>query len=191
MEIPLFPLGSVLFPGGRMPLQIFEQRYLDLVRSCLREDTGLGVYAASTVNIHPEPYNDATAGPVISGQGLGVSVQDGSYLRADNVSISGNYLGIYAQRNAVIKILGPLGKVNNNTVGGIFEQLGSALQVNASAVSNNGGDGIYVGALSSVQLGNGAKVAGNAVWSVNCEKNAVTVARGFENAIWDKKNCGN
>lgn len=41
-EIPLFPLSSVLFPGGRMPLQIFEQRYLDLVRSCTREDTGFG-----------------------------------------------------------------------------------------------------------------------------------------------------
>jgi Lon protease-like protein len=42
MELPLFPLGSVLFPGGRMPLQIFEQRYLDLVRNCLKRDTGFG-----------------------------------------------------------------------------------------------------------------------------------------------------
>ena len=43
MEIPLFPLGSVLFPRGRMPLQIFEQRYIDLVRGCMKEDTGFGV----------------------------------------------------------------------------------------------------------------------------------------------------
>jgi Lon protease-like protein len=43
MEIPLFPLGSVLFPGGRLPLQIFEQRYLDLVRGCLKEDSGFGM----------------------------------------------------------------------------------------------------------------------------------------------------
>ena len=43
MEIPLFPLGSVLFPGGRLPLQIFEQRYLDLVRGCMKEGTGFGV----------------------------------------------------------------------------------------------------------------------------------------------------
>ena len=42
IEIPLFPLGSVLFPSGRMPLQIFEQRYLDLVRNCLKQDTGFG-----------------------------------------------------------------------------------------------------------------------------------------------------
>ncbi|MEP5763384.1 MAG: LON peptidase substrate-binding domain-containing protein [Halieaceae bacterium] len=43
MEIPLFPLSSVLFPGGRVPLQIFEQRYIDLVRSCLKEDSGFGL----------------------------------------------------------------------------------------------------------------------------------------------------
>ncbi|HBO12322.1 MAG TPA: ATP-dependent protease [Halieaceae bacterium] len=42
-EIPLFPLSSVLVPYGRMALQIFEQRYLDLVRSCMREGSGFGV----------------------------------------------------------------------------------------------------------------------------------------------------
>lgn len=41
--IPLFPLRSVLFPGGRLPLQIFEQRYLDLVSHCLRTDSGFGI----------------------------------------------------------------------------------------------------------------------------------------------------
>ncbi|MEH6581077.1 MAG: LON peptidase substrate-binding domain-containing protein [Halioglobus sp.] len=42
-EIPLFPLSGLLLPYGRMPLQIFEQRYLDLIRSCMRSDTGFGV----------------------------------------------------------------------------------------------------------------------------------------------------
>jgi len=42
-EIPLFPLGTVLFPGGPLPLRIFEARYIDLVRRCMREDTGFGV----------------------------------------------------------------------------------------------------------------------------------------------------
>lgn len=42
-KIPLFPLGVVLFPEGRIPLQIFEPRYLDLVKRCLREDCGFGV----------------------------------------------------------------------------------------------------------------------------------------------------
>ena len=36
-EIALFPLSSVLLPSGRMSLQIFEQRYLDLVAHCMRE----------------------------------------------------------------------------------------------------------------------------------------------------------
>jgi len=43
VEIPLFPLGTVLFPGGPLPLRIFETRYIDLVRRCLRDGTGFGV----------------------------------------------------------------------------------------------------------------------------------------------------
>jgi len=42
-EIPLFPLASTLVPHGLMPLQIFEQRYLDLVAKCMRSGTGFGV----------------------------------------------------------------------------------------------------------------------------------------------------
>jgi len=42
-EIALFPLSSVLLPSGRFPLQIFEQRYLDLVARCMRENRGFGV----------------------------------------------------------------------------------------------------------------------------------------------------
>jgi len=42
-ELPLFPLSAVLMPFGRMPLQIFEQRYLDLVRDCMKTDSGFGV----------------------------------------------------------------------------------------------------------------------------------------------------
>lgn len=43
IEIPLFPLRTVLFPGGHLPLRIFEQRYLTMVRDCARNDTGFGV----------------------------------------------------------------------------------------------------------------------------------------------------
>jgi Lon protease-like protein len=42
-RIALFPLQTVLFPGGPLPLRIFEARYIDLVRRCLREGTGFGV----------------------------------------------------------------------------------------------------------------------------------------------------
>jgi Lon protease-like protein len=43
IEIPLFPLRTVLFPGGYLPLRIFEQRYLKMVRDCAKSDTGFGV----------------------------------------------------------------------------------------------------------------------------------------------------
>lgn len=43
ITIPLFPLHTVLFPGGVLPLRIFEPRYLDMVSDCLRHDTGIGV----------------------------------------------------------------------------------------------------------------------------------------------------
>lgn len=42
-SIPLFPLNTVLFPDGRLSLRIFEARYVDMVRRCMRESTGFGV----------------------------------------------------------------------------------------------------------------------------------------------------
>jgi Lon protease-like protein len=42
-DLPLFPLHTVLFPGGLLPLKIFEARYLDMARECLREKTPFGV----------------------------------------------------------------------------------------------------------------------------------------------------
>jgi Lon protease-like protein len=41
--IPLFPLNLVLFPGGPLPLRIFETRYLDMVSRCMREGAEFGV----------------------------------------------------------------------------------------------------------------------------------------------------
>jgi uncharacterized protein len=42
-EIALFPLHTVLFPGGPLPLRIFEARYIDMVRRSLRAQTAFGV----------------------------------------------------------------------------------------------------------------------------------------------------
>lgn len=42
-EIALFPLQTVLYPGGLLPLRIFEPRYLDMVSRCLKEGQGFGV----------------------------------------------------------------------------------------------------------------------------------------------------
>ena len=43
MLIPLFPLNVVLFPGGRLPLKIFEQRYMDMAKVCLKDGSPFGV----------------------------------------------------------------------------------------------------------------------------------------------------
>ncbi len=42
-DLPLFPLGTVLFPGGLLPLRIFEQRYLEMAKACLRDSAPFGV----------------------------------------------------------------------------------------------------------------------------------------------------
>lgn len=42
-EFPIFPLRVVLYPGGPLPLRIFEPRYLDMISQCLRNDSCFGV----------------------------------------------------------------------------------------------------------------------------------------------------
>jgi uncharacterized protein len=42
-SLPLFPLSTVLFPGGVLPLKIFEQRYIDMAKSCLKDARPFGV----------------------------------------------------------------------------------------------------------------------------------------------------
>jgi len=42
-QVALFPLGTVLFPDGVLPLRIFEARYMDMVRDCMRRDEPFGV----------------------------------------------------------------------------------------------------------------------------------------------------
>jgi Lon protease-like protein len=43
LDLPLFPLSNVLFPGGHLQLRIFEPRYIDLVRECARTGRSFGV----------------------------------------------------------------------------------------------------------------------------------------------------
>ena len=41
--LPLFPLKTVLFPGGVLPLKVFEQRYITMTKACLKDDSPFGV----------------------------------------------------------------------------------------------------------------------------------------------------
>lgn len=43
IELPLFPLKTVLFPGGVLPLKVFEQRYIRMTRTCLADGVPFGV----------------------------------------------------------------------------------------------------------------------------------------------------
>jgi uncharacterized protein len=42
-NLPIFPLGTVLFPGGVLPLRVFEARYVDMTRECMKAGTPFGV----------------------------------------------------------------------------------------------------------------------------------------------------
>jgi uncharacterized protein len=72
-ELALFPLNTVLFPGGLLPLRIFEPRYLDMVGRCMREGSDFGVVLIT---------NGAETGPVaqIAAVGTGARVVDFSQL---------------------------------------------------------------------------------------------------------------
>ncbi len=48
MKVPLFPLGTVLYPGGPLPLRIFESRYLDMISKCLKNASPFGVLLIKT-----------------------------------------------------------------------------------------------------------------------------------------------
>lgn len=52
-SLPLFPLNVVMCPGGLLPLRIFEARYLDMVKKCLRNDSSFAV-----VSVMPEGTTD-------------------------------------------------------------------------------------------------------------------------------------
>ncbi|MDE0271442.1 MAG: LON peptidase substrate-binding domain-containing protein [Gammaproteobacteria bacterium] len=60
-EIPLFPLGVVLFEGGRLPLRIFEPRYLDMVSERMRENGPFGIVLIRS-GVDARVGDDAPAG---------------------------------------------------------------------------------------------------------------------------------
>jgi uncharacterized protein len=75
MKLPLFPLQTVLFPGGLLQLKVFEARYLDLVGACLRAQAPFGVVCLAQggeVGASPKGVRRASCGcaapaPSVSG----------------------------------------------------------------------------------------------------------------------------
>jgi Lon protease-like protein len=68
VELPLFPLNTVLFPGQVLPLHIFEDRYRLMIRQCLAQDMPFGVVLikrGQEVGDDPEPYMVGTVARII------------------------------------------------------------------------------------------------------------------------------
>jgi Lon protease-like protein len=61
-ELPLFPLNTVLFPGGTLPLKVFEQRYVEMTKRCVRDDSPFGVCLIREGHEVGEPATPATIG---------------------------------------------------------------------------------------------------------------------------------
>ena len=72
ISLPLFPLSTVLFPDGVLPLQIFEVRYLDMISHCLTEDTPFG----EVLLTHGQEVRTPTGGERFVDSGTLASVQD-------------------------------------------------------------------------------------------------------------------
>lgn len=108
-ELPLFPLRTVLFPGGPLRLRIFEARYLDMVGRCLRTQTDFGVVGirdGSEVGA-AEPYSVGTTARIVDWDqggdgllGLAVTGQRRFELTALERAADGLYLGKVEPRPA-------------------------------------------------------------------------------------------
>ena len=64
---PIFPLRTILFPESRLPLRIFEPRYLDMVSQCMRENSEFGVILSRETNQPKmfETYNVGTMAKIV------------------------------------------------------------------------------------------------------------------------------
>lgn len=72
--LPLFPLHTVLFPGGILPLRVFEQRYVEMTKACLANDTTFGV---CLITAGEEVMRDASrAAPSFAGIGTEAKIVD-------------------------------------------------------------------------------------------------------------------
>lgn len=83
MKHALFPLNTVIFPGSILPLQIFEQRYLNLIKDCMKQQTGFVIVLISEgkeVGAVPQIYNTGCFVEIIDWESLpggllGISTQ--------------------------------------------------------------------------------------------------------------------
>ena len=69
-SLPLFPLGTVLCPGGLLPLQIFEVRYLDMIGKCHKTDAPFGIVSLTEGSEVRKPASTTSKGAAPGGDGF-------------------------------------------------------------------------------------------------------------------------
>ncbi len=100
MNLPLFPLNSVIFPGGVLPLRIFESRYLDMVKECSRNQSEFVICLirdGSEVGNAAKHQDVGTSCRIIDWETLpdgllGVTVQGQSRVRIKTTQVQSNQL---------------------------------------------------------------------------------------------------
>ena len=168
-------LRDVTVQGGHVGVGVQSQSAVDILGSSQiinSENWGVGVFGASSVNMRPNwdsGFDPFEAGPVVSGHCVGIWVQDRSFFRSDNVTVSGNGVGddclfpggVQAQRDALIKMFVAYDFFNDQWAvpgAGVTGNLGYGFQIHRNStaqiglpVTNNGGSGIRLGSLSFLQ----------------------------------------
>lgn len=95
MKHSLFPLNTVLFPGSILPLQLFEQRYLTMIKDCMRQQTGFITVLISEgkeVGAAPKIYCTGCYVEIIDWESLpngllGISIQAKHRVKLSNSSV--------------------------------------------------------------------------------------------------------
>ena len=70
-ELAIFPLKTVLLPGNKLPLKIFEPRYSDMIADCMREDKPFGtvlIYHGEETDKHSEIFSIGTSATITDWQ---------------------------------------------------------------------------------------------------------------------------
>jgi uncharacterized protein len=70
-SLPLFPLGTVLYPGGLLPLQIFEVRYLDMIGKCHKTGAPFGIISLIEGSEVRRPQDSGPSGDGFANEAFG------------------------------------------------------------------------------------------------------------------------
>lgn len=68
LSIPIFPLSTVLYPDGLLPLKIFETRYMDMAKACIKDNAPFGVcliQSGNEVGATATPYSVGTLARIV------------------------------------------------------------------------------------------------------------------------------